>query len=457
MSGLLQTVLHQRTVLTHQRGHVGHGADGREVHNRTQERDGITRGNTLVLEHRVGQLERNTDPRQCLVGITAIGTIGVHHGGGVGQLVVGLVVVRNHHVHPNAARMGNLFQRGDSIVHGDQKARAGRGDGVQRSGLHAVTLVEAVGYVITHGAVAEKFEQTHQQRRAGDAVHVIIAKHGYGFAGMDGVGNARRGGIHVAHEEGIVQAPEGRVHESVEGCGVVTQTTVGQHARNGGVQTQRRSNLARGSSLLFTVFPAVTFAIHQNFFDTFLRADSCEQKRCAFTTVLPSTRLNHLSSSRRTKSRLPRPRVVARMKRLDTGRALALLIGIMTKNNPPLSEADYNVLQEFLHLYNTHEFYESHEVLEALWLEHFGDNRLFYQGLIMFSTSFLHLQRNNLSGFAKLLTSTRAKLESYPDEHCGVSLGDVRRSIDYWQERLRNHSPETPVVFDPERIPKLGG
>ncbi len=145
------------------------------------------------------------------------------------------------------------------------------------------------------------------------------------------------------------------------------------------------------------------------------------------------------------------------MKRLDTGRAVALLIGIMTNNNPLLPEDDYNVLQKFLHLYNTHEFYESHEVLEALWLEHFGDNRLFYQGLIMFSTSFLHLQRNNLTGFAKLLTSARAKLESYPDKHCGVSLGDVRRSINYWQKRLRNHSVETPVVFDAEGVPQLGG
>ena len=128
----------------------------------------------------------------------------------------------------------------------------------------------------------------------------------------------------------------------------------------------------------------------------------------------------------------------------------------MTDNFLQLPEHDYNVLQEFLRLYNAHEFYESHEVLEALWLEHFGDNRLFYQGLIMFSTCFLHLQRNNLSGFAKLLTSARAKLQGYGDLHCGVSLSDVRCSIEYWQERLRTHSVEAPVVFEPERIPHLG-
>ena len=129
----------------------------------------------------------------------------------------------------------------------------------------------------------------------------------------------------------------------------------------------------------------------------------------------------------------------------------------MTDNFSPLPDHDYNVLQEFLRLYNAHEFYESHEVLEALWLEHFGDNRLFYQGLIMFSTSFLHLQRSNLSGFAKLLTSARAKLAGYGDLHCGVSLLDVRRSIDYWQERLRNHTVEAPVLFEPEQVPRLGG
>ena len=139
------------------------------------------------------------------------------------------------------------------------------------------------------------------------------------------------------------------------------------------------------------------------------------------------------------------------------GRIVPFRTDTMTDNFSPLPTHDDNVLQEFLRLYNAHEFFVSHEVLEALWLEHFGDNRLFYQGLIMFSTSFLHLQRNNLSGFAKLLLSARAKLETYGDVHCGVSLADVRRSIDYWEERLRNHSVEAPVVFDPQQVPRLGG
>ena len=110
---------------------------------------------------------------------------------------------------------------------------------------------------------------------------------------------------------------------------------------------------------------------------------------------------------------------------------------------------------EFIRLYNAHLFYESHEVLEDLWLDDRGPDRLFYQGLIMFSTSFLHLEKGNLSAFAKLLVSARAKLISYEEHHLGLDLRVVRGSINDWGERLGRHSPITPVQFEPGLIPRL--
>lgn len=110
---------------------------------------------------------------------------------------------------------------------------------------------------------------------------------------------------------------------------------------------------------------------------------------------------------------------------------------------------------EFVRLYNTGHYYESHEVLEDLWLDGHGPDRLFYQGLIMYSTAFLHLERGNLSGFSKLLVSAAAKLAGYPDRHMGVDLCVVRGAIAAWRGRLARHAPESPVGYDPALIPPI--
>lgn len=110
---------------------------------------------------------------------------------------------------------------------------------------------------------------------------------------------------------------------------------------------------------------------------------------------------------------------------------------------------------EFVRLYNTGHYYESHEVLEDLWLDGHGSDRLFYQGLIMYSTAFLHLERGNLGGFAKLLVSAAAKLAGYPDRHMGVDLRVVRDTIAAWRGRLAGHAAGSPVTFDPALIPPI--
>jgi predicted metal-dependent hydrolase len=72
-------------------------------------------------------------------------------------------------------------------------------------------------------------------------------------------------------------------------------------------------------------------------------------------------------------------------------------------------------LRRGLELFNRGEFFESHEALEAVWLETSGEDRIFLQGLIQVAVSFYHLRRGNFVGSRRLLLAALEKL-SGPSE-----------------------------------------
>jgi hypothetical protein len=110
---------------------------------------------------------------------------------------------------------------------------------------------------------------------------------------------------------------------------------------------------------------------------------------------------------------------------------------------------------EFLRLYNAAEYYESHETLEDLWLDEHGPLRPFYQGMIQYSTAFLHLEKGNLSGCRKLLIQAKGKLSAYPDICHGIDLRVVHGAIDWWLVTLEAAPPGEAVPYDAARIPRL--
>jgi predicted metal-dependent hydrolase len=78
-------------------------------------------------------------------------------------------------------------------------------------------------------------------------------------------------------------------------------------------------------------------------------------------------------------------------------------------------------LEEFIRLFNHQAFFEAHEVLEALWLETTGEQKLFYQGLIQCAVSLAHFQRNNARGANQVGARSLSILKEYGavrDEIC---------------------------------------
>lgn len=76
-------------------------------------------------------------------------------------------------------------------------------------------------------------------------------------------------------------------------------------------------------------------------------------------------------------------------------------------------------LTRFIDLFNRHEFWESHEVLEGPWRER---GSRFYHGLILFASAFVHVQRDNTHGIAAQLRKAERALAPYAPCYLGLDV-----------------------------------
>jgi predicted metal-dependent hydrolase len=77
-------------------------------------------------------------------------------------------------------------------------------------------------------------------------------------------------------------------------------------------------------------------------------------------------------------------------------------------------------LQKGVELFNRGEFFESHEVLEALWVRSVEPERWFLQSLIHFAVALHHHQRGNNVGAARQLAKCLRKIQAYLPEWGGL-------------------------------------
>lgn len=102
----------------------------------------------------------------------------------------------------------------------------------------------------------------------------------------------------------------------------------------------------------------------------------------------------------------------------------------------------------YFELFNAQLFYESHDVLEELWLpirkEAGGD---FYKGLIQLAGAFVHLQKNRLRPSAALFKLAQTNLKKYPSRHEQLNLSQLLDVIEEWLTRLESKDfSENPLV-----------
>lgn len=92
-------------------------------------------------------------------------------------------------------------------------------------------------------------------------------------------------------------------------------------------------------------------------------------------------------------------------------------------------------IAEGLRLFNSQKYFETHEVLEEVWLKTVGEKKIFLHGLIQIAAAFHHHTKGNPIGFHSLLEKGLRKLENFGDVEEEIDLRGLRLQLEPWRTR----------------------
>lgn len=103
--------------------------------------------------------------------------------------------------------------------------------------------------------------------------------------------------------------------------------------------------------------------------------------------------------------------------------------------------------------FNAGEYFEAHEVWEALWRDCPDADRPFYLSLIQAAVALYHQERGNTSGADRLCRSGRMKVVDTPRRQHGLPLDDFWDSVESYVAELRKHlnQPDSFATIGPIR------
>jgi len=104
-------------------------------------------------------------------------------------------------------------------------------------------------------------------------------------------------------------------------------------------------------------------------------------------------------------------------------------------------------------LFNARDFYGAHDAWESLWLERFGEEKDFLQGLILCAVALHHAGRRNWNGARSRYRLARERLEPYPSPYWGVDLRNFLRRMNGSMHRILTE--KEPPDLDPRKVPAL--
>ena len=112
-------------------------------------------------------------------------------------------------------------------------------------------------------------------------------------------------------------------------------------------------------------------------------------------------------------------------------------------------------LVEAISLFNRRYYWEAHEVLEELWLEVRGPERLFYQGIIQAAAAFYHVLNANPRGVLKLAQDSQDKLKKYFPSYESIPLKELFDNLEDFKNQAREILGNTRSGFDYDKLPKI--
>jgi uncharacterized protein len=101
-----------------------------------------------------------------------------------------------------------------------------------------------------------------------------------------------------------------------------------------------------------------------------------------------------------------------------------------------------------LEYFNSGEYFEAHEFLEAAWRAEPGPVRELYRGVLQVAVGYFHLQRGNYAGAIKMFQRSRSWLTPFPDVCQGINLARLRQDMDRVESELIRLGEERIRHFD---------
>jgi predicted metal-dependent hydrolase len=140
----------------------------------------------------------------------------------------------------------------------------------------------------------------------------------------------------------------------------------------------------------------------------------------------------------------------------------------MTAWDPDPSSDLPREYRAFFELFNGRQYYEAHDVLEALWLGCLDENRSFYQGLIQLAGAFVHFDKHarfpehpvhgrRLAPGARLLDLAAARIGGYGPVHLRIDVGAVLEVCAVWKVRALGGGVSPLQAHEPPSLQLLEG
>lgn len=105
--------------------------------------------------------------------------------------------------------------------------------------------------------------------------------------------------------------------------------------------------------------------------------------------------------------------------------------------------------------FNSGQWYECHETLEALWLAETGEVRELYQGIVQVAIALHHWCNGNFNGTLKLLESADTLLRRIPSPCMWVDVAHLIRQAAGMRTALLEVGEKEMAAIDPALIPRI--
>lgn len=101
-----------------------------------------------------------------------------------------------------------------------------------------------------------------------------------------------------------------------------------------------------------------------------------------------------------------------------------------------------------IELFDQREYWEAHEALEGAWLDEAGPARHLYKGILQAGVTYLHIERGNFVGMAKMFERCKKWLAPWPDHCRGLDIGQLRQDVARAVHRAGELGPDNLDQFD---------